>query len=427
MFSTTTSNRRYLFRAKNKNADFSTAFFDDKKNEEEPDNEDDVSKKIRRTTRVVVSFKQLLSMTAVLILLVLLGLPRLFPIFSSQQIIVSTASYKGDKRGVRPAPGGEERGLIDCSGMKDINILQKLAEGKQKIVYKVLLPSGETALAKRCKTKECVLRKLLENEGTYLRNLQRQYGASESIQFYGDCKAPYPPSLLANWSAYETYKKNLRQLIPLSIQSNFTQGYTILVELGKPLIQDSENPITETYRYSRCISKQFTPADLEDFRKVARQLAGYEEVSADSKVDGKISSTRTYVPVRLGRPGHYTDNVRAHNYIFSKAGIRLADVDMLEKCPTCTYDEALEYNCKVLRTVLRLKKHQHEGWDCSLEYSKKNEVTNPNEHINLTKATEVCTKEWFLNQPLGQKQNRTKQDDFEEAQSNQQHQLTRSK
>ena len=69
--------------------------------------------------------------------------------------------------------------------------------------------------------------------------------------------------------------------------------------------------------------------------------------------------------------------------------IHHVDLDMVYECPKCTYDDALEVNCSVLRILLD---------DKNLNCNKNNTVTDTDvsltdhhrDHINITEALNQC-------------------------------------
>ena len=88
----------------------------------------------------------------------------------------------------------------------------------------------------------------------------------------------------------------------------------------------------------------------------------------------------------LGKLRFPTDNVWAQQYVLAEAGIRHADLDVLYPCEECTYEEALLINCNIVKRVLF-----RETFDCSLEYSSANPVSDTkNKHIDVDEAYRKC-------------------------------------
>jgi len=256
--------------------------------------------------------------------------------------------------------------LLDCKDVPNIEIVRELGKGKKKMVYEVKLPSGGAAIAKRCIDDHCIRRGLLKREATYLKGLQRQYGRDKVIELYGACDGGYPNGgidLLKGTRS--SRKRNTRYLKKMA--SNFSEGYTSFSEIGKPFLTTwREGEV----KFRKCFASYFTEADVESFRVIARQYAGYEGT-----------------PMILGKPKYFSDNIWVEQYILAKAGPRHVDLDMLGECQNCTYDEALKFNCGVVKDVVF-----QDDINCSLAYSLENPVLNLDDHINATEAEARCTE-----------------------------------
>jgi hypothetical protein len=278
--------------------------------------------------------------------------------------------------------------LLGCDDMHHIRIIHKVAEGKQKIVYKVQLPTGEMALAKRCRSLECIRRRLLQTESHILRNLQGQYGPSNTIRFYGECDS----TLGDNDDEAKLNRTHLRKVVA----TNFSQGYTSVLEFGTPLLPGF-GPLTGTKKFLQCFARYFTEADLEGFRTVARQYAaGYTSYYYNTSTKQQEQKPK-HVRLLLGEPGHTTDNKYPQNYIISKAGLRHADLDMVIRCEAgktfdnekynCTYQTVLDHNCRILQGLVGKTKELNcskvDGHDGKEETSINQRTTTPSEDNNM--------------------------------------------
>ena len=299
--------------------------------------------------------------------------------FQSGELRSSSATFFSTLRVLPVAPtASQNKDLVGCDMMSQIKIVEKIAEGHQKVVYKVKLPSGQLAIAKQCTSKNCVESKLLSKEASYLRNLQEQYGNENTLNYFGECDDPE--------GSYPMIEISKGKTVSISTTSRST-GYTYFAEYGKPLVFGWEN-LTTTGEFRNCFGLHYTAADEEDFRVIARQYANYSIANTNG--------TRTRIPLTLGPCGYHhskskgNDNIFASNYVVAKTGIRHVDLDMLNHCPGTTYDEVLSQNCLILAQNLRRVKRFKNRFDCSLEYSMNHPVSDLNSRINATKAKHLC-------------------------------------
>ena len=251
--------------------------------------------------------------------------------------------------------------LLTCSEIRNLEIIRRIGNGERKAAYMVKLPSGKHALAKRCIHKVCLNDQSVAKEASFFMKLQNQYG-SEAVQFYGECNStlPYPRLEYKDRRGFD------------KAASNFSLGYTSVVELGKPLITTWMKHNANTFLDKRkCFARYFTDADLEGFKFIARQYAN-------------MSSS----PKLLGPESGYIDNIFAEQYILTKAGLRLGDLDSYETCKKCSYKKAVKHNCKIVSRVV------FKDLKCSLANSLKNPVKFPDDHINVTKAFMNCIDGW---------------------------------
>lgn len=258
----------------------------------------------------------------------------------------------------------QKQKLLGCNDIQNIEIIRELGKGKAKVTYEVKLPSGESALAKRCIHDNCLRQGLLTGEFRHLKKLQDQYGKENTISVYGMCDAPYAEGGIDLQKGTRTSRKRNSRHLRI-IASDFTEGYTAFFEMGVPLLTKWRDGV----KFRKCFASYFTDADVDSFRVIARQYAGF----AGS-------------PIMLGQPGYFSDNIWAEQYIIAKAGARHADLDMLFHCQNCTYEEALTHNCIIVQDVVF-----HKRMNCSLAFSLEHPILNLDEHINATEAERQCT------------------------------------
>lgn len=258
----------------------------------------------------------------------------------------------------------QKKKLLGCNDIQNIEIIRELGIGKAKVTYEVKLPSGESALAKRCIHDNCLRQGLLTGEFRHLKTLQDQYGKENTIGVYGKCDAPYAEGGIDLQKGTRTSRKRNSRHLRI-VASDFTEGYTAFFEMGVPLLTKWRDGV----KFRKCFASYFTDADVDSFRVIARQYAGYPGS-----------------PIMLGQPGYFSDNIWAEQYIIAKAGARHADLDMLFPCEECTYEEALAHNCIIVQDVVF-----HKQMNCSLAFSLEHPILNLDEHINATEAERQCT------------------------------------
>jgi len=253
-----------------------------------------------------------------------------------------------------------ERNLLGCNDMKNIKIIREVSTGNQKIIYEVELPSGQKAIAKRCISHRCVKYGKVKQEGLYLKYLQQYFGRQKTIAHYGECDMPYNLTKLHTKGTGNRYLK--------SIASNFTRGgYTSIIELGKILIPTMGGKEMDM-NFRQCFASHFTDADLENIRSIARQYASYPES-----------------PLLFHDPEIKSHNACAEQYVVVDAGIRHVDLDQIFLCKDCTYDKALEINCRTIRVL-----SHRPDLNCTLAYSLEHPVNNMSIHINARETHLEC-------------------------------------
>ena len=228
-----------------------------------------------------------------------------------------------------------------------------LGSGKQKSVIEVRLPSGEHAVAKRCKSKSCINGGFIKKEASMLKSLRDNYGTKVN-RFYGECDTPYNHRLGA-----EQINNTLL---------DFSVGYTHVMEMGVPLLKGWGILHTEEDR--KCFAKHFTDADRHDLRMIAHQYASNHE---GCKIKMKPMTDKS---VR-------TDNIYAEQYMIMKGGLRHGDFDNSHCCPDCSYEDLITFNCKTVSQVA------NQWLDCSSDEGPEKFL---NKHINVTEAIRDCAR-----------------------------------
>ena len=317
------------------------------------------------------------------------------PLFDKGQfsIVLETMSYEdppmtvyADKQQHSQQTQQRNTFLFGCEDLEQMEVIRVLGEGLKKRVYEVKLPSGVRAVAKRCIHEECHRKELLQKEALHLDGLQQKYGREATIAYFGKCDAAYYIPEFEELETGELRHKNRNRMKKNSkyiekYNTNFTQGFTYFSEIGKPLLVDWD-PL-HGYSFRECFASYFTDADAEDFRIIARQYAaGYGEGP----------------PVLLGKPWRTTDNIWAQQYMIAKAGIRHSDLDHLHQSEKYTHEEALEYNCDIVRRVLF-----REDFNCSVEYSAENPPSESGKHIDLDEAHLKCKDQLEVSPPTAKK------------------------
>ena len=66
--------------------------------------------------------------------------------------------------------------ILNCTEMKDAEILSELGRGKRRIMYKVKLPNGQLAVAKRCFRRADFCFPGMKKESELMAMLQEAYG-----------------------------------------------------------------------------------------------------------------------------------------------------------------------------------------------------------------------------------------------------------
>lgn len=245
--------------------------------------------------------------------------------------------------------------FLTCNEIVDLEIVRILAHGKQKAAYEIILPSGDHAVAKRCRSEKCVREGRVKKEASILKSLQQQYGNHEAIGFFGECDAQYKD---LDGDGVISLKEVKAQA------TNFSLGTTLVMEMGRPLLAGWGVIGTKVER--ECFATYLTEADLHGFRTIARQYAN--STRCISKMEG------------VG-----ADNIYVEQYIISQAGLRHGDFDNVECCEDCSYADALEFNCEIVSQVAH-KSLICEGSDLDQP------VRFPDDHINTTEAVMKCVK-----------------------------------
>ena len=252
--------------------------------------------------------------------------------------------------------------LLGCSDLKDATIVRTIGKGHTKAVYEVKLPSGERAIVKR--NLNIRYRRNFENEAFYLKKMAELYG-NKTTKYFGECNAPMDKSRIKG------KRKDVASKYLKSIASNFTGGgLAYAIQIGRPLVTKwgGDKKTEETFR--RCLASYFTPADLENFRSIARRYAAVPNH-----------------PLFFAKPGERNTHVFAEQYALMDGtiGIQHIDLDNLHKCKKCSFEEVLEFNCATVRNVTFSPQ-----LNCTEEYSLTHPVKDMNDHINATEANAKC-------------------------------------
>ena len=174
--------------------------------------------------------------------------------------------------------------ILNCTEMKDAEILSELGRGKRRIMYKVKLPNGQLAVAKRCFRRSDFCFPGMKKESELMAMLQEAYG-DQAVAVYGICQnEPSTPYIDR-------------------IYDKLGDGPTLLVELGTPLKQEGWNGN---------IQYNFNEADLRDLDTIAQQYAN---------LPGR--------PLMMGVPfaRQRTDNYFPQQYARFRSGIRHIDLE----------------------------------------------------------------------------------------------------
>ena len=267
---------------------------------------------------------------------------------------------------VEPQPS-----LLTCHGIRNLKIVDKLGKGKRKRAFSVRLPSGEIVVAKRCRTAKCYREQLTQFEGTTFKKLFQQHG-SKALKFYGECKGKR-----LNLTALEKHpKKYIGKL-----QDNFKVHYTFLVEFATPLLEGWHT--NGSWVDPDCFAQHYTEADVADLASIAHRYASLDEPLYMGPTD--ITRTDNIFPQQY---------VTTHTASGEVSSIQHSDLDLMVSCKDhgpnkCTYDAALDYNCRIISKLV------NRTLDCSDAAS-----TKLQEHrsggaprINTTLAALSCLKE----------------------------------
>ena len=253
---------------------------------------------------------------------------------------------------------------LDCNDIANLTIVSQIGHGAYKNTYVVELPSGNQAVAKRCRVDHCHRKGLIKDEASIFRGLYEQYG-NDALHLYGEC-----------------YRKPMVNVdkYPDSIE-DFSIGHTMIMELGKPLSTG-----IKCYGPSRrCFTKYFTDRDLQDLISIAHQYARY----APSPLLLAPFDTNTTKVIK-------NDNSCPQQYVTrllegkGEGRIFHADHDQALICKDhyanrfCTKKIALKVNCDLIKRLTYRPHLKCEKW----KSSNPNDVGN--DHINGTLASEQC-------------------------------------
>jgi len=271
------------------------------------------------------------------------------------------------------------RSPLGCTEIAGLEIVRRLGIGTLKTAFEVKLPWGEHAVAKRCHSYLCYKGKrrknsinLIERESKILQELHKQYGNEGALQFFGECYIPFD-----NFGAQDVIsndnKTALEHLLKESL-TDFSIGYTSLVELGKPFLYKNER----NYRMKKgCFGDFFTHRDVKDLINIARRYANFPD--SPILLTGFLASSLNNKNITTGLLGKTSDNQNPNQYITrigsgqraDEGSIYHADVDTVFHCKDrykkktwskyCTIDRVLKTNCEVIANLTNIA-----FLDCSL-------------------------------------------------------------
>jgi hypothetical protein len=282
----------------------------------------------------------------------------------------TTETITGDSAALKYPPLWEEGTTppLNCEKISKLSIVRTLGEGQQKVAYEVQLASGASAVAKRCKSANCIEWELLKAEADKLQRYQSR-GVQGLVAIYGACYRPYyynnestTNSTTASTGPQHHDDYNVTDL---------TVGHTVIYEKGQVLMKNWGEKNGHF-----CLAWFFTKADIEDLRIMARSYSA--------------ANISLYNP-----HSRCMDNKYPTQFVLTRNGIRHADLDntydCLQKggCPDAA--TLFEDNCRILvGGVGRVYRP-----DCSLSFSAKHPLADPTKHIDVAKARSRCLLDFF--------------------------------
>jgi hypothetical protein len=256
---------------------------------------------------------------------------------------------------------------LDCEEISKLSIVRTLGEGQQKVAYEVRLANGASAVAKRCKSANCIEWELLKAEADKLQRYQSR-GVQGLVAIYGACYRPY--------NYHESTTNSTASTGPQHHDdynvTDLTVGHTVIYEKGQVLMKNWGEKNGHF-----CLAWFFTAADIEDLRIMAR--------------------TYSAAGISLYNPkSRCMDNKYPTQFVLTRSGIRHADLDntydCLQKggCPDAA--RLFEDNCRILVGGVAQRRYRP---DCSMTFSAKHPVADLTKHIDVAKARSRCLLDFF--------------------------------
>lgn len=320
----------------------------------------------------------------------------------------------GDDERLTTLPTWDGHPLLDCNEITKLTLGQKLGEGRHKVAYRVVLPNGAIAVAKRCKSHRCVLYERLRLEAEKNMYYRHEKGVDGVVAIYGICYRPYHHHHRASdstttwswWRQRDSHDDQPESSLLSSIRyrpsdwTDLSVGHTVLYEPGQVLMKNWGEMVRH-----ECLAQFFTETDVQDLRHLARSYSA-AGICLHDVADIKSPET---------------DNDYPTQYIMTRHGIRHADLDRAYDCtssssqnnndtvlvplpPGCPATAAalLAANCRILVGGVARRRRGSGGDnddnpdDCSSASSVHLPLdNNNNERIDIAAARKYCHLDFF--------------------------------
>jgi len=258
--------------------------------------------------------------------------------------------------------------LLTCDEIQKLEIVRQISRGMSKTVFEIKLPGSRgNAVAKRIHRKKQIPHyvKLFKHEIELMKGLQDRYGEKETLGFLGECNAVSDKPL----------NKDLLR--------NFSVGYTSITEMGTPFLLEHHAQASTSKqidkiihicyeKFRQCFAKHLTESDIDGLTNIARQYANYSDGSNRDPLI--LRSTQRDI----------SDNCKIEQYVMTLNGVRHIDLEMVYSCKRCTYIQALEINCSILRILLN-----NDTLNCNATHT--TTTHRKLQRINVTAALEECS------------------------------------
>ena len=259
--------------------------------------------------------------------------------------------------------------LLTCDEIQKLEIVRQISRGMSKTVFEIKLPGSRgNAVAKRIHREKQIPHyvKLFKHEIELMKGLQDRYGEKETLGFLGECNAVSDKPL----------NKDLLR--------NFSVGYTSITEMGTPFLLEHHAQASTSKqidkiihicyeKFRQCFAKHLTESDIDGLTNIARQYANYSDGSNRDPLI--LRSTQRDI----------SDNCKMEQYVMTPNGVRHIDLEMVYSCKRCTYIQALEINCSILRILLN-----NDTLNCNATHTTTT-THRKLQRINVTAALEECS------------------------------------